>query len=283
MSVDAETWASKTGPSTNLRPTQKPLAPVRLDLRSDRDVPWPVVRVTELWRYPVKSLQGERLDVVSVGSDGLEGDRRFSIYDLATGFGLTARRVPELLFASARRLDDDGLQITLPDGSLARDDEALSNWLGRRVELRSASAAVARRYENVIDFERESASEWAPFEGAPGPFHDSAGARVSLLSTATIGPWDRRRFRPNVLLEGEGEDQLVGSSIALGSAILDVGMRIQRCVITTRQQPGGIERDLSVMRTIARQRNARLAVGAVVRQPGLVRVGDAPAAVTDRG
>ena len=203
--------------------------------------------------------------------------------------------MPELLFASARLLDDDGVEITLPDGSLARDDEALSNWLGRRVELRSASAAVARRYENVIDFERESASEWAPFEGAPGPFHDSAGARVSLLSTATIGPWDRRRFRPNVLLEGEGEDQLVGSSIALGSATLDVGMRIQRCVITTRQQPGGIrrrrrrggrggiERDLSVMRTIARQRNARLAVGVVVRQPGLVRVGDAPAAVTDRG
>ena len=283
MSVDAETRASKTGPSTNLRPTQKPLAPVRPDLRSDRDVPWPVVRVTELWRYPVKSLQGERLDVVSVGSDGLEGDRRFAIYDLATGFGLTARRVPELLFASARLLDDDGVEITLPDGSLARDDEALSNWLGRRVELRSASAAVARRYENVIDFERESASEWAPFDGAPGPFHDSAGARVSLLSTATIGPWDRRRFRPNVLLEGEGEDQLVGSSIALGSAILDVGMRIQRCVITTRQQPGGIERDLSVMRTIARQRNARLAVGAVVRQPGLVRVGDTPEAVTDRG
>jgi uncharacterized protein YcbX len=86
-----------------------------------------------------------------------------------------------------------------------------------------------------------------------------------------------------VLLEGEGEDQLVGSSIALGSAILDVGMRIQRCVITTRQQPGGIERDLSVMRTIARQRNARLAVGAVVRQTGLVRLGDAPEAVTDRG
>ncbi len=144
MSVDAETWASKTGPSTNLRPTQKPLAPVQLDLRSDRDVPWPVVRVTELWRYPVKSLQGERLDVVSVGSDGLEGDRRFSIYDLATGFGLTARRVPELLFASARLLDDDGVEITLPDGSLARDDEALSNWLGRRVELGTLGSFLCR-------------------------------------------------------------------------------------------------------------------------------------------
>jgi MOSC N-terminal beta barrel domain len=148
--------APRRGPARRvLRPIcdhrKSALAPARLDLRSDRDVLWPVVRVTELWRYPVKSLQGERLDVVNVGSDGLEGDRRFAIYDLATGFGLTARRVPELLFASARLLDDDRVEITLPDGSLAGDDQALSNWLGRRVELRSASAAVARRYENVID------------------------------------------------------------------------------------------------------------------------------------
>jgi uncharacterized protein YcbX len=241
------------------------------------------LRVAELWRYPVKSLQGERLDSVRLGNDGLEGDRRFAIYDVATGFGLTGRRVPELLFASARLLNDDGVEITLPDGSLASDDDALSEWLGRRVELRSASAEVVRRYENVVDFERETASEWAPFEGAPGPFHDSAEARVSLVSTATIGLWDRRRFRSNVLLEGEGEDALVGSSILLGSAILDVGMRIQRCVMTTRQQPGGIEHDLGVMRTIARERNARLAVGALVSEPGLVRVGDTPDALEDLG
>lgn len=240
------------------------------------------LRVAELWRYPVKSLQGEQLDSVRVGSDGLAGDRRFAIYDLATGFGLTARRVPELLFASARLLGDEAVEITLPDGSLASNDDALSDWLGRRVELRSASAEVARRYENVVDFEREPASEWAPFDGAPGPFHDSAGARVSLLSTGTIGSWHPRRFRSNVLLEGEGEDALVGSPITLGTAILDVGMRIQRCVMTTRRQPGGIERDLSAMRTIARERNGLLAVGALVSEPGLVRVGDTPKAGTNR-
>jgi hypothetical protein len=57
--------------------------------------------------------------VARVGSDGLEGDRGFAIYDVATGYGLTARRVPQLLFASARWLDDDRVEITLPDGSLA--------------------------------------------------------------------------------------------------------------------------------------------------------------------
>src|SRR5919201_6484198 len=106
------------------------------------------MRVLELWRYPVKSLQGERLDSVTVTSDGLEGDRRFAIYDVETGFGLTARRVPELLFASARLRDDGGVEITLPDGSPARDDDALSEWLGRRVTPCSHDARGPRRYEN---------------------------------------------------------------------------------------------------------------------------------------
>jgi uncharacterized protein YcbX len=231
------------------------------------------MRVAELWRYPVKSLQGERLEAVTITPGGLEGDRRYAIYDAGTGLGLTARRAPELLFASARLLDDGGVEITLPDGSVAGDDDALSAWLGRPVALREAASAPVRRYENVVDFEREPESAWEAFEGADGAFHDSARARVSLVSTATIGGWDRRRFRANVLLDGAGEDDLVGASVALGEAVLDVGMHISRCVMTTRAQPGGITRDLDVLRTIARERGACLAVGALVAQPGVVRLG----------
>lgn len=57
--------------------------------------------------------------------------------------------------------------------------------------------------------------------------------------------------------------------------MLDVGEHIKRCVMTTRAQPDGIERDLDVMRTIARERDARLAIGALVSRGGTVRVGDA--------
>ena len=233
------------------------------------------MRILELWRYPVKSLQGEQVESAAVTGDGLEGDRRFAIYDGETGFGLTARRVPELLFASARLREDGGVDITLPDGSPARDDEALSAWLGRPVALRSRDAEVTRRYENpVVDFEQETEGDWAPFEGAEGAFHDNPAARVSLVSTATVGSWDPRRFRSNVLLDGEGEDTLVGSRVTLGEATLDVDLRIKRCVMTTRAQAGGIARDLDVLRTIARERDARLAVGALVVDPGTVRVGD---------
>jgi uncharacterized protein YcbX len=235
------------------------------------------VNVAELWRYPVKSLQGERLEEAPVGPGGIEGDRRYALFDLDTGLGLTARRVPELLFATARLRDDGAAEITLPDGSTATGDDALSRWLGRRVALRAAGddeADGARRYECPSDNDLQDAGPWFVFQGAGGPFHDAGQARVSLVSTATLSDWDRRRFRANVVLDGAGEDDLVGTRVQLGEAVLDVGMRLSRCVMTTRAQPGGIERDPGVLRTIARERDACLAIGALVRRPGVVRVGD---------
>ena len=232
------------------------------------------MEVAELWRFPVKSLGGERLQHVSVGPGGLEGDRGWAIWDLRDGLGLTARRVPELLFASASLSASGGVEITLPDGEVATDDGVLSRWLGRPVELRDAATGGERRYENTTDPEREADAPWQAFTGADGPFHDSPQARVTLLSTGSIGDWDRRRFRANVVLAGSGEDRLVGERVELGEAILAVRQQLGRCVMTTRAQPGGLERDLDVLRRIARERDNKLAVGALVERGGTVQVGD---------
>ena len=232
------------------------------------------MRVLELWRYPVKSLQGELVDEIGVTASGLDGDRGFAIFDVETGLGLTARRAPEMLFGSARWIDCRQVEITLPDGSVATDDDALSRWLGRHVTLRAADTPGAREFENPLDFEHEHASTWQVWDGSPLAFHDSARTAVSLISTSTLGGWDRRRFRANVVLDGAGEDDLVGTQVCVGDAVLDVGKRISRCVMTTRPQPGGIERDLDVLRTINRVRDGHLAVGALVVRPGTVRVGD---------
>jgi MOSC domain-containing protein len=190
------------------------------------------------------------------------------------GSGSPAGASPELLLASARLGADGGAQITLPDGTLADGNEALSDWLGRRAALRSADTRVGRRYEDVIDFEHEQSSAWKTFDGAPGPFHDSPRARVSLVSTDTIGTWDPRRFRANILLDGTREDALLGSTIAVGDTLLHIGGRIQRCVMVTRPQPGEIDHDPDVLRTIARERAACLAVGAIATRSGIVRLGD---------
>ena len=232
------------------------------------------MRVLELWRYPVKSLQGERLDAAELTPDGIPGDRGWALFDRDTGFGLTARRVPDLLFAAARLREDGGVDVVLPDGTATADEAVLSDWLGRRVELRAATADAAPTYEAPADEDAPDPTEWLQWEGAPGPFHDSPRIRVSLVSTGTLGSWDRRRFRANVVVDGADEDRLTGDEFALGTARVRVGTGIARCVMTTRPQPGGIARDTSVLKTIHRERDGLLAVRLAVRSPGTVRVGD---------
>jgi uncharacterized protein YcbX len=210
------------------------------------------VRVLELWRYPVKSMQGERLDLAEVGPDGLRGDRGWALFDAGTGEVLTARKAPDLLFAGSRCRPDGGVEVVLPDGTVTAEDDVLSAWLGQPVVLRAAP---------------------------DGALHDLAEFRVSLVSTGTLCSWDRRRFRANVLVDGAGEDRLVGRPVRLGDAVVDVGAPIPRCVMVTRPQAGGIGRDTTVLKTVHRERDGVLAVGGTVRRPGTVRTGDVVAPV----
>jgi uncharacterized protein len=230
--------------------------------------------VLELWRFPVKSVGGEQLARAVVTEQGIEGDRAFGIVDDATGLVLTGRREPQLLHASASLADGD-LTITLPDGRITTDDAELSRWLGRPVHLQAARPEINGRYEIALDPEHEDTAEWFQWDGPPGQFHDSTRTRVSLVSRATIRNWDRRRFRANVLLDGDGEDDLVGRSVHVGDVALDVQKLIDRCVMVTRDQPDGIERDLDVLRTINRERAGNLGIGALVAAPGTISVGDA--------
>ena len=238
------------------------------------------MRVVSLWRYPVKSMQGEELEAVTICDRGIVGDRQWALVDRATGLSLTARRVPELLFARARLVGDaeePDVEIELPDGSVTTDDAALSAWLGRDVSLHRAATGVTGRYEIAADFEDESGSPWFEWDGPPDTFHDSGQTRLSVLGTGSVGSWDRRRFRGNVLVEtavAGAENDLLDHRVALGSAVLDVVKRIERCVMTTRPQPGGIERDLDVLRTINAERDSCLGVGTLVVEPGEVKVGD---------
>jgi uncharacterized protein len=239
------------------------------------------MRVTQIWRYPVKSLQGERLDESGVDAHGLVGDRRWALFDPALGEGLTARRVPELLFASARLVGDE-VVIRLPDGSESGDAAGLSAWLGRDVELRSAAetrSPLTYTCPLVVD-DDDAESEWMSWEGPLDAFHDSTRAQISLCSEATLAAFapvdELRRFRFNVLLDGADgeEDGLLGVSAALGTVDLDVSAQIPRCVMVTRPQPGGIERDTTVLKRLNRERDSCLGVGALVANPGRIAVGD---------
>ena len=235
--------------------------------------------VEELWRYPVKSMGGERLDVAAVDAWGIHGDRQWAVVDLDTGYGLTAKRVPELLFASAAVIDRD-VAVELPDGTRLNGtgeatDAALSAWLGRPVCLRRASTEAPGTFEIAADFEAEHDSELLHWNGPAGTFHDSTRRRLSIAALTEMRDWAPRRFRMNVLTSGESTAHLVGATVRVGTVGLDIVKAVDRCILTTRAQPGGVERDLDVLRTINRELGGNLGVGAMVTAPGEVRVGDA--------
>jgi hypothetical protein len=229
------------------------------------------MKVAALWRYPVKSLQGERVTTSHVDRRGLDGDRRWAIVDVASGYTLTARRVPELLYASAAIDPDGDVRITLEHGAVVRSDAELSDWLGRRVELVTAGQRGGL-YETPVDPEDEGGA-WRQWRGPGGAFHDSARTQVSIVSTTSVGEWDPRRFRANVVVDAGGEDDLVGSTLSVGSAQLEIVKRIDRCVVVTRAQPG-IARDLDVWRRLRQDRDACIGVAATVSTPGTIAVGD---------
>lgn len=236
------------------------------------------MRVRALWRYPVKSLGGEPLESVVVDSLGLAGDRRYGIRDLSTGRVLTARREPSLLFARAE-LRDGSPVVVLPDGTETADDAVLSDWLGRTVALERAGGEGGT-YETPLDVEHED-GDWAEWQGPGGAWHDSERSRVSLVSMGSLAGEDLRRFRPNVVLDGAGEDELVGSTVRLGTASLEIVKGIRRCVVVTRPQPG-LRQDLEVYRAVQQRPGQTLCVGALVVGAGTIRIGDeiAPARAT---
>ena len=102
--------------------------------------------VKEIWRYPVKSMAGERLQRANVGALGIYGDRGWAIRDEKAGEIRNARKLPALLHCTAVYLrepsgcDVPPAQITMPDGTTFRSDcaeasEKLSEMLGRPVTI----------------------------------------------------------------------------------------------------------------------------------------------------
>jgi uncharacterized protein YcbX len=130
-------------------------------------------RVAGLFRYPVKSLGGERVDSVHVGPRGPLGDRLWAVRDIERDVTATARRIPGLLGATARYAAsvprDAGpgevpeVEITFPDGTVlsSRDDGVhgkLSELAGREVRLTALPPADDTSLHKLSRGERENMS-----------------------------------------------------------------------------------------------------------------------------
>jgi hypothetical protein len=192
------------------------------------------------------------------------------------------------LLGAAASYDGDRPRIRLPDGRVVvgpgeRTDEVLSEWLASPASLVASAGSDAGRAEYFADATDDAsrAIEWSMPEGR---YVDAAP--VLLLTTASLrtaaalhpdGVWDPRRFRPNVLvdLEGEGwrEDDWIGQPLQLGTSVLVPVQSCVRCTMVTRPQPD-LEADVDVFRTLARHHRGHFGVWCDVLTRGRMSVGD---------
>jgi len=258
--------------------------------------------VVSLWRYPVKSMMGEELDVIEVTEHGLLGDRAYALVDSSDGKAATAknpRKWPRLFDFRATFIERartatkiPSVRIALPDGTTVTSDQddlnqILSKALNREVTLRAQRGEVNAE-EYWPDMEgldhRDTVTDFTLPEGT---FFDCAN--VHLLTTATLdrlrelypqGHFAARRFRPNIVVEaasGENgfvENAWIGHTLAIGNEVhLSITGPCGRCVMTTLAQ-GELPKDSGILRTAVQHNQGNVGLYAAVVQGGTIRRGD---------
>ena len=206
------------------------------------------MRIQELWRYPVKSMGGEPLELAEVTANGIVGDRLVVVHD-GRGRVLTARRKPALL----------GHRV-----KLGRDGEPLVD--GRPWRSRDVAEDVVRAAGPGARLVRVDGAE---------------GFDVLPLLVATDGAidafgHDRRRLRPNLVIGGVAglaERTWEGRRLRVGPVVIALADLRQRCVMTTFD-PDTLEQDVDVLRRIRNEFGGALALNARVVEPGTLAVGD---------
>ena len=231
----------------------------------------PVGRVGELWRYPVKSMRGERLAAAHLDSRGLVGDRLFAVYDAEgkIGSGKITRRFRPIagLRAHAARTTDDGVEIVSPDGLLTRSSHA------------DADAALTVSLRQPVSLRREG--DVAHHDAAPVHLITTTALREisALLSRASFmdRAVDAFSFRPNIVVETDApwpaEEAWIGRTIVVGGRVrLRVADRTERCVMVNTMPDGSV--DQNVIQTIVRRNESCLGVYASVETIGEIRWDD---------
>jgi uncharacterized protein YcbX len=204
--------------------------------------------LAEIWRYPVKSMAGERVREVSIGPLGVDGDRIVHVQN-TRGRIVTARTHPQLL----------GFHAILG----ARGDPLVDGrpW---------ADPGVAADIERIV---------------GPGArlVRDESARRFDILPllVATDGAiaafgYDGRRLRPNLVIggvSGLNEQRWEGQSLRIGDVLIALVDLRGRCVMTT-VDPDTLAQDPRVLRSILDRFGGRLALNASVVRAGHVREGD---------
>lgn len=193
--------------------------------------------VSQLWRYPVKSMIGRRVDRIEVDACGVVGDRTWAVRDLERGGIRGAKKIGGLMRFAARDAGGGDVEITLPGGdtvltSDAEADERISSALGHRVRLEALRPATdldhyrrgapdsddmiaemraifGRTDDEPLPAFEVFPPELAEFESPPGAYYDAfpllvmtESALNDLAAALPDSVIDVRRFRPSIVLAG---------------------------------------------------------------------------------
>ncbi|MGH2484373.1 MAG: MOSC domain-containing protein, partial [Ktedonobacterales bacterium] len=215
----------------------------------------------------VKSMRGERCERLWLEQRGVLGDRLYAVRDEAGKFGSGKtsrrfRRIDGLLRFRAVYDGDVPLVTFLDETTLCGDDPAIH-------------AALSASLGLPVTLSREA--EISHFDAGPLHLLTTASMRTlgRSLSEAAL---DRRRFRPNLLIETEArgypEDAWQGQILAVGAAVrVRVVGRTERCLMVGLAQDE-LPADARILRAVVRANAACLGVYAEVLTPGAIRVGD---------
>lgn len=206
------------------------------------------MHVAELWRYPIKSLKGERIRHTQITPNGIPGDREIVVLN-AGGRIVTSRSRPKLL-ALKGKLGADGVPTI---NGFKWDSEKAGELV---------NAAVGESTQLVCVPQPQG------FDVLPLLIATDGAARYLQI--------DHRRLRPNILLAdvpGLEERDWPGRVIRVGDVRIKAVKLRARCVMTTFD-PDTQQQDKSVLIKILRELDGTAALDCSVIEPGMVRVGD---------
>jgi uncharacterized protein YcbX len=207
------------------------------------------MHVSEIWRYPVKSLKGERLNETEITKFGIPGDRQIAVIRTINGRFLTSRSRPKML-ALQGSINANGVPTI--NGHPWDSPEALQ-------------------------LVREAAGEPVTLQKIPAPqAFDVLPLLVATDGAARYLNIDHRRLRPNILLADVPELEernWPGRTIAIGDVRIYAEKLRDRCVMTTFD-PDTQAQDPSVLLRIVRELDGSTALDSSVVTQGKIHVGD---------